>query len=315
MQIVVIGGAGVLGQALLREIAERGELTRAGGERVPVRRVISVDRHQPPRLFVDDRVEYVREAPGTQRLLGAVMGTATDTLFHVWDGATPAQSASESLAATLALVDSVREVLVHCAAQLSVPRVVFASGYAARPGAGGEPSGSEGRRLRVAELLFADAARAGRVDGRSVRLAPVAGAPGGAAFAGPLLSALCSGAREPCPVPVDLAWCLTSAAAAAAALLDAHEAEAPADGAAPLWAPSRSVSIGALLQAAAARLGRPVAPPSELLEESVAGALVAAPCAPPGEVREPGEALFQPPPTLEALLRQLIGPPSEAPAP
>ena len=48
MQIVVIGGAGVLGQALGRAIVARGVLTRSDAAPVPVRRVIAVDGSQPP---------------------------------------------------------------------------------------------------------------------------------------------------------------------------------------------------------------------------------------------------------------------------
>ena len=65
MQVVVIGGAGVLGQALLKAIVARGVLTRSDGVPAPVRRVIAVDRSQPPRLFVEARVEYVRGAGHT----------------------------------------------------------------------------------------------------------------------------------------------------------------------------------------------------------------------------------------------------------
>ncbi|HEY4037608.1 MAG TPA: hypothetical protein VGM15_02205, partial [Burkholderiaceae bacterium] len=85
MQIVVVGGAGVLGQALLRAIVARGVLTRSDSVAAPVQRVISVDRMQAPRLFVESRVEYVRADPGVPRLLQTVMGTVTDSVFHAWD--------------------------------------------------------------------------------------------------------------------------------------------------------------------------------------------------------------------------------------
>jgi D-erythronate 2-dehydrogenase len=251
MQIVVIGGAGVMGQALLRAIVERGELTRGDGVRAPVRRVISVDRRQTQRLFVDDRVEYVRDGAGTPRLLGAVMGTATDSLFHVWDGAPPAAPGGEALAATLALLDSVRDVLYHCAAQVSVPKVVLASSYAAQAAGGHEALDSEGRRLRVAELLIADATSAGRIDGRCVRLAPVAAAPGRGEFVGPLLRALAAGADAECPVPLEMPMPLTSPRLAAQALLDAHEQPPGALGVAPppVSAPAAIATVASMLLA------------------------------------------------------------------
>jgi len=324
MQVVVVGGAGVLGQALLRAIIARGTLARGDGVAVPVQRVISVDRHQPTRLFVDDRVEYVRAGPGTSRLMAAVMGTATDSVFHAWDGSDAGASVGESMAATLALVDSLRDLLYHCAVQVTTPKVVLASSYAAQSGvtgAGGaaaglgdgagasqEPLDSEGLRLRVAELLLADASRADRVDGRSVRLAPIAGGPGRVEFVGPVLAALLGGPAAHSPVELDRAWCLTSAAAAADALLRIHDLAArPTPFAGAVYAPARAVSVAALVQAAAALLGRPIEMPVELLDPVVGDALPAAPCAPPGQVHGGPAGLFDPAPSLDQLVRQWIG--------
>jgi nucleoside-diphosphate-sugar epimerase len=321
MQVVVIGGAGVLGQALLRAIVARGTLARGDGVAVPVQRLISVDRHQPARLFVDDHVEYVRAGPGTSRLMAAVMGTATDAVFHAWDGSDAGASVGESMAATLALVDSLRDLLEHCAVQVALPKVVLASSYAAQSGgtaagvtgashdaaASQEPLDSEGLRLRVAELLLADASRAGRVDGRSLRLAPIAGAPGRVEFVGPLLAALLGGSAAYSPVALDRAWCLTSAAAAAAALIRIHDLPMGSGPAGPVYAPARSVSITTLVQAAAARLGRPLDLPVERPDPVVGASLPPAPCPPPGVVHGGQHMSFDAPPLLEEMLQQWIG--------
>ena len=137
MQIVVIGGAGVLGQALLKAIVERGVLTRSDSVPAPVQRVISVDRMQAPRLFVESRVEYVRADAGVARLLQTVMGKATDSVFHAWDSGAGAADATPSFA----LIDSLRDLLEACHRQSSRPKVVLASSFAV-DGAPDRPAGA-----------------------------------------------------------------------------------------------------------------------------------------------------------------------------
>ena len=267
MQIVVIGGCGVLGQALLKAIVERGVLTRADGVPVPVRRVIAVDRSQPARLFVEARVEYVRAEPGVPRVLQAVMGVATDAVFHAWDAGAGAGRWTSSFA----LADSLRDLLAVCAQQSSRPKVVLASSFAAvcraetlaaEPQARALPASQNGMTALVGELLLEEARRNGGIDGRALRLPMVAGAPGCAGFLGALVPALREGRAASCPIPLDAAMWLTSASAAARALVHAHEL-APA-----AWAtigvpnaPGRTLSVDSLVQALMRSGGRPVQAP------------------------------------------------------
>jgi D-erythronate 2-dehydrogenase len=258
MQIVVIGGAGALGQALLRAIVARGVLTRSNAVPAPVHRVIAVDRSQPPRLFVESHVEYVRADLGTPRLLQAVMGTATDSVFHAWDSAGSTGDSTPSFA----LADSLRDLFAACESQLSRPKVVLASSFAADYGmdaSHGLPASQDGLTARVGELLLEEATRRGRVDGRALRLPMIADAPGCAAFLGDLIRSLGAGRAARCPIPVDTPLWLTSAAGAARALLHAHELPSAAWAeAGVLNAPARTLTIGALLPAVATVTGRPV---------------------------------------------------------
>jgi nucleoside-diphosphate-sugar epimerase len=262
MQVVVIGGAGVLGQALLRAIVARGVLTRSDAVPAPVRRVISVDRTQPPRLFVEPRVEYVRADPGVPRLLQAVMGTVTDSVFHAWDSGAGAGDSTPSFA----LVDSLRDLFAACQLQSSRPKVVLASSFAADCGTEAArelPASQDGLTGRVGELLLEEATRRGRVDGRALRLPMIAAAPGCAAFLGELIPALRDGRAASCPISADAPLWLTSAGSAARALVHAHELPAAAWAeAGVLNAPARTMSIGALLQAVAGLTGRPVQCPA-----------------------------------------------------
>ena len=69
MKVVVTGGAGFLGQRLIREVLQRGELTDSRGERRRVDQVVAVDQVGAPaqdrvRALVGDvgDVALIREA-------------------------------------------------------------------------------------------------------------------------------------------------------------------------------------------------------------------------------------------------------------
>jgi len=277
MQVVVIGGAGVLGQALLRSIVERGVLTRSDGVPAPVHRVIAVDRSQPPRLFVEPRVEYVRADLGTPRLLQAVMGTATGSVFHAWDSGAGEGRSTPSFA----LADSLRDLFAACQLQSSRPKVVLASSFTADCRGGSTtdparalPASQSGLTALVGELLLEEATRRGQVDGRTLRLAMIAAAPGCAEFLGELVVALHEGRAARCPVPSRAPLWLTSAPAAARALVHAHELPAAAWAeAGVLNAPASTLSVDALLHAVARSTGRLIESPAPEPDPSLSDTL------------------------------------------
>jgi nucleoside-diphosphate-sugar epimerase len=311
MQIVVVGGAGVLGQALLRAIVARGVLTRSDSVRAPVQRVISVDRMQAPRLFVESRVEYVRADARVPRLLQTVMGTLTDSVFHAWDsGAAPGDSTP-----SFAMVDSLRDLLEACHRQSSRPKVVLASSFAAYGGSGRPtdanhalPPSQDGLTALVGELLLEEATRRGQVDGRALRLPIIAGAPGCAAFLAELLRSLSEGQAARCPIPTDATLWLTSAHNAAQALLHAHELPAAARGEdGVLNAPARSLSVGALLQAVCGLTGRPIECPAVDQDPSLCEALAQRPHRVP--IDSALRLGFENGPDAETIARDLLAPP------
>jgi D-erythronate 2-dehydrogenase len=312
MQIVVIGGAGVLGQALLKAIVARGVLTRGDAVPAPVRRVIAVDPTQPPRLFVEPRVEYVRADLGSARLLPAVMGTLTDSIFHVWDSGAEGQSTP-----AFALADSLRDLFAACRLQSSRPKVVLASSFAADDA--GEPAGGarsrlpasrEGLTALVGELLLEEAARRGQIEGRALRLAMVAGAPGCASFLSELVPALYQGGAARSPVPFEAPLWLTSAPAAARALLHAHELPAAAWGqAGVLNAPARPMNVEELLQAVARLTGRPTASPAVEPDPALLEALAQRPAR--VAIQTALRLGFEDGPDAEALVRDLVAGPDQ----
>lgn len=309
MQVVVIGGAGVLGQALLRAIVARGVLTRGDGVPVPVpvRRVIAVDRTQPPRLFIEPHVEYVRADLGSPRVLQAVMGIATDSVFHAWDSGAGGTSAS------FALADSLRDLFAACKLQKSRPKVVLASSFAAE-GASGAPAGNAPRALPatqdgltalIGELLLAEATRQGRVDGRALRLPLIAAAPGSVSFLGELVRALNEGRPASCPIPCEAPLWLTSAPAAARALLHAHELPPDAwEQAGVLNAPASTLSVEALLQALSRCNARPAEAPTVEPDVALCDALARHP---PHVAIETALTLgFEDGPGADSLVRDLV---------
>jgi len=338
MQVVVVGGAGVLGQALLRAIVARGVLTRSDGSLAPVRRVIAVDHSQLPRLFVDPRVEYVRAELSTPRLLATVMGYATDSVFHAWDGGDRDRDEGETR--SFALIDSLRDLFAACKVQPSRPKVVLASSYAAAlnspplsglrergrasPGVAGlrpakpgvragqgpgaserAPASQEGLTALVGELLLTEAVRRGEVDGRALRLALTTDAPGCASFVGELLRAVGGGGPALCPVARDTPLWLSCAAAAARALVHAHELPAVAWAeAGPLNAPARTLNVSALVQALERLAGASI---GQLSDEPDAALCQALAQRPERVAIEASLALgFEEGPDAEALVRELV---------
>jgi len=282
MQVVVIGGAGVLGQALLKAIVARGVLTRSDGVPAPVRRVIAVDRRQSARLFVEPRVEYVRADLDSPRLLQAVMGIATDSVFHAWDSGAGGGRSTPSFA----LADSLRDLFAVSELQSSRPKVVLASSFAANSGTAAAqpdparalPASEDGLTALVGELLVEEATRRGRVEGRALRLPMIAAAPGCMSFLGELMPALVEGRQGRCPIPLDAPLWLTSAQAAARALVHEHELPPSASGeAGVLNAPACTLSVDSLVQASARLFGHAVDPPQVELDPALCDALAQRP--------------------------------------
>jgi nucleoside-diphosphate-sugar epimerase len=302
MQVMVVGGAGVLGQALVRAIVTRGVLTRSDGSPAPVRRVIAVDRTQLPRLFVHPCVEYVRADLSTPRLLATVMGTVTDSVFHAWDGG---DLAGAGQTRAFALIDSMRDLFAACARHAGRTKVVLASSYAADPAAGALPASQDGLTALIGELLLTEAGRRGEVDGRALRLALVADAPGCASFIGELLRALRDGRPAHCPIARDTPLWLTSAPAAALALVHAHELPALAwAGVGCLNAPGRILNVEALLEALGRLTRAPIDPPSIEPDAALCEALAQRPRR---AAIDTSLALgFEDAPDADALVRQLV---------
>jgi len=173
VQLVVTGACSALGQALLRTLAARGTLSRADGEPVAITRVIAVDRVQPAALFLDPRIEYVRGDYELPRFLARMMGTITDSVFHLsalGAGLDEAGRPADLEAALLGSVDTTRALLDACGFQSAPPKLVFASAMQARMDGGRLPAGTDGVCAALCELLLIECHRRAIIDLRCVRL-------------------------------------------------------------------------------------------------------------------------------------------------
>jgi len=253
MKIVITGGAGFLGQLLVRALCERGSLTDAAGRVRTIAQIVAVDQSHSGRLFVDDRVEYVVGDVAAGGFIAHVMETNTDSVFHLAAVVSGAAEADFDLGMHVN-VDGTRTILNACRTQHGKPKLVFASSVAVF---GGDlpdivtddtpptPQTSYGVQKLIGELLVGDCARKGFIDGRAVRLPTIVVRPGkpnaaASSFASGIVREPLAGEIGACPVEPETAMWVLSPAAAIAAFVRAHEI------AGDVWGPRRGLNLPGL---------------------------------------------------------------------
>lgn len=236
MKVVITGGAGFLGQRLIRALCARGRLTDAAGEEREITSIVAIDQHHLTRLFVDERVGYVVGDIGVPALLKHVMATDTQSLFHLAAVVSSAAEADFDLGMHVNL-DGTRALLEACRTQKSRTKLVFASSVAVFGGTlpavvtddtAAAPQSSYGVQKLVGELLVGEYARKGFIDGRALRLPTIAVRPGkpnaaASSFASGIIREPLAGEEAVCPVEPETPMWLASPDAAIDALLRAHE--------------------------------------------------------------------------------------------
>ncbi len=250
MKIVVTGGAGFLGQRLIRALCERGRLTDAAGNERTIEQIVAVDQAQSGSLFVDDRLGYVLGDIGQPSFIGHVMAADTTSVFHLAAVVSGAAERDFDLGMRVNL-DGTRYLLEACRRQKQVPKLVFASSVAVfgQPlpsvvidATTPTPQTSYGTQKLAGELLVNDFARKGFIDGRSVRLPTIVVRPGkpnaaASSFASGIMREPLAGERSICPVEASTGVWMSSPATAVAAFVHAHELAAPA------WGSVRSLNL------------------------------------------------------------------------
>ena len=208
MKILITGGAGFLGQQLLRAILDAGSLRLVDdGDKAtehPVSRIVCFDvvagRIADPR--VDNRTGDI----GDPATVAALVDADTAVVIHLAAVVSGTAEADFDLGMRVNL-DGTRNLLDACRTSGHRPRVLFSSSIAVF---GGDlpavvtdattptPQGSYGIQKLIGELLVQDYTRKGFIDGRSVRV-PTAtvrpGKPNGAASG--FASGIIRGSRSP----------------------------------------------------------------------------------------------------------------------
>lgn len=177
---VVVTAAGTdLGQLLLRAIAAQGGLRSGDGVMQPVEKVLAVDWSQPPALFVDERIEYVRGDYGQPRFLARMIGAACDSVFHLAPRYAALGAGPDADGLELALARSVQvtqALLEACRGLAHAPHLVYAGLRGLRAAPGSVPRDTGAMCVDVCESVLAEAARRGILTLCSVRLPFAAGA-------------------------------------------------------------------------------------------------------------------------------------------
>jgi D-erythronate 2-dehydrogenase len=219
---LIVGGGGMLGRMLAaRLVAEH-----------PAAHVLSVDLSAPPSMpgVVSAALDIVRAD-----LAPLVLSFAPDTIFHL-AAVVSGQAEADFDLGYAVNVDGTRRLLEATRASGLRPRFVFASSLAVYGGKLPElvpddlapsPRSSYGAQKAIGELLVADYARKGHIDGVAIRLPTVMvrpGAPNRAASG--FLSAI---VREP---------------------LAGHDAVLPVPGDTGVWVASLEIAVATLLHAA-----------------------------------------------------------------
>lgn len=263
MKIVITGGAGFLGQLLVRALAARGSLTDAAGRERRIERIVAIDQSQTDQLFVDERVGYVVGDIAAAGFVEHVMESNTDSVFHLAAVVSGAAEADFDLGMRVNL-DGTRAILNACRKQTGKPKLVFASSVAVF---GGElpavvtdetqptPQSSYGVQKLVCELLIGDCSRKGFIDGRSVRLPTIVVRPGkpnaaASSFASGIVREPLAGEISACPVDSSTAMWVLSPRSAITAFVHAHELPAERwDARRALNLPGLTVTVAQMLEA------------------------------------------------------------------
>jgi D-erythronate 2-dehydrogenase len=222
MRILITGGTGFIGKQLAQRLLDLHSLTLEGQAPRPIERIVLFDAFAGEDVPNDARIERVTGDIADPRVVARV----TDGVDLVWHLAAVVSSAAEAdfdlgmqvnLHGLMTLLEALRK-------QGNTPRFVYASGFAVFGGKLPEvvdddtvltPQSSYGMQKAVGELLVADYARKGFVDGRVLRLPTVVVRPGkpnkaASTFFSSIIRDPLVGQPAVCPVRPDTQVYLTS---------------------------------------------------------------------------------------------------------
>lgn len=247
MNVLVTGGAGFLGQQLIRVLLDQPKVLKLA----EIKQITCFD--QVPGALEHARVRNVAGDMADADTIASLLDGDTGVVIHLAAVVSGTAEADFDLGMRVNL-DGTRALLQACRGLGTQPRVLFSSSLAVFGGRLPEivddsvtptPQGSYGAQKLMGELLVQDYTRKGFIDGRSVRIPTVVvrpGRPNGAAsgFASSIVREPLAGREAVLPVPLDACMWIASPRVVIANLLHAL-ALSPAD-----WGWHRSVNLPGL---------------------------------------------------------------------
>ncbi len=252
MQVLITGGAGLLGTRLARQLLERGTLADAQGKQAPITGITLLDVVAASG-FDDPRIRVVVGDIADEKTIASVLTAETQSVFHLAAIVSSQAEADFDLGMRINF-DATRLILNQARKNGNCPRVVFTSSVAVF---GGElpsrvpdtqvltPQSSYGAQKVMGELLVSDYSRKGFIDGRALRMPTVCvrpGAPNKAAssFASGIIREPLNGIDAACPVAPETPLWLLSPRYAIESLIHGHDIDGG------LFGSSRALSLSGL---------------------------------------------------------------------
>ncbi|QYK41753.1 MAG: SDR family oxidoreductase [Paracoccaceae bacterium] len=265
MKIIVTGGAGFLGARLISALLAARDSGRAG---LPgFDRIVSLDLGAC--ALADPRVESQTGDVSDPAFLAAHVTGDVTAIWHLAAVVSGQAEADFNLGMRINL-DGTRQLLEAARTLPAPPRFIFASSLAVFGGAlpatvtDGQallPASSYGAQKAIGELLVADYARKGFVNGVALRLPTVVVRPGtpnaaASSFASGIIREPMAGAEAICPVPTDTRLWLSSPDTVVGNLV--HAATLPRGIGGAVNLPGLSVTVAEMLDSLG-RIGGPQA--------------------------------------------------------
>lgn len=237
MEVLITGGAGLLGARLARQLLERGSLADAQGRQAAVTRITLLDV-VPAQGFDDARVRVVTGDIADQQTIARVLTPETQSVFHLAAIVSGQAEADFDLGMRINF-DATRLLLERARSNGNCPRFVFTSSVAVF---GGDlparvpdsqllmPQSSYGAQKVMGELLVNDYSRKGYIDGRALRMPTVCVRPGkpnkaASSFASGIIREPLKGIEAVCPVAPETPIWLLSPRYAIDSLIHGHDVD------------------------------------------------------------------------------------------